>query len=130
MRWDDTKIDNGLVRGWNYPQGIKIEEVAKREFKVTITIHRDVKGWLPYAAAETAMPGSITYEYSALKAYVEKNYPYDADPVVAEPASEPSVEEQKGKPKSPRRFIAKPPPTAPSDDKSEKEKKTSRFKKK
>jgi hypothetical protein len=79
--WGSTIFDkdfgDGLVRGWNYPQGCTWERVGNNEYVLKTICHRDVRGWLPYAAAEQAMPGSITYSWTALAKFVEKRFPLE-----------------------------------------------------
>lgn len=74
--WDPV-LDGSAVRGWNYPQGFSFEQLSSEgEYRVRLTLHRDVKGWLPYAAAEQAMPSAIVYMWKALQMYLEKQYPF------------------------------------------------------
>ena len=78
VEWQQ-EFEDGLVRGWNFPGGISWERVAPNEFVLKLTVHRDVKGWLPYAANEQAMPGSIFFWWKALADYVRKLHPIDGD---------------------------------------------------
>merc|ERR1711991_654561 len=65
VEWPQDMQD-GLVRGWNHPQGVYWDEVDNGEYELRFIAHRDVKGCLPYAAAEQAMPGSMTFWWKAL----------------------------------------------------------------
>lgn len=77
-KWD-VEMDDGLVRAWNYTSGVSFKPVEsqKNTFKMTIIRHVDVKGWLPYAAAEKAMSGSIGYWYRLLADYIQKQHPIE-----------------------------------------------------
>lgn len=73
-KWD-VEMDDGLVRAWNYTSGIVFKPIDGKRFEMTVIRHVDVKGWLPYAAAEKAMSGSIGYWWRLLGDYIQKAFP-------------------------------------------------------
>lgn len=77
VTWDPV-IDKNCVRGWNYAQGVTFEPIEREEgmFQMQLSVHRDVKGWLPYTAADNAMPSALAWEWKGFRDHVQKAYPY------------------------------------------------------
>jgi hypothetical protein len=73
-KWD-VEMEDGLVRAWNYTSGMCFRPLGDNVFELMIILHRDVRGWLPYAAAEKAMSGSIAYWWRLLADFIQKQYP-------------------------------------------------------
>lgn len=73
VKWDEV-LDSSCVRGWNYPQGASFCQLEPGVWQLTLHCHRDVKGWLPYAAAENATPGSLLAEWKQFRDFVQRKY--------------------------------------------------------
>ncbi len=74
VKWD-PEMDDGLVRAWNYSSGLIFRRVDEGRWQMLLIMHRDVRGWLPYAAAEQAMAGCIPFQWRALAGYLETTFP-------------------------------------------------------
>jgi hypothetical protein len=74
VKWD-AEMEDGLVRAWNYNSGLLFRKLEEGRYQMILILHRDVRGWLPYAAAEQAMGGSIAYQWRVFAKYAQSKFP-------------------------------------------------------